>query len=54
MPEKRKYTFRKNEAMPYRSGSVEHEGRKTHRHLVRNVDSAFDVPKSKRRKQSLF
>lgn len=54
LPEKRKYTFRKNEDVPYSSGSIMHRTIKNQKRMTKNMDSAFDVPKSKRRKQSLF
>jgi len=56
MPEKkkRKYTFRKNELFPYESGSLIHQGVKAHRQASRDFASAFDEPKTRRRKQSFF
>jgi len=51
---KRKYTFRKGEAVPYESGSIIHESVKSHRAMARNLSSALDSPKKRKRKQSLF
>jgi len=56
MPErkKRQYTFRKNEPLPYESGSIIHEGVKAQRQMARNIDSAFEPRKTRRKKDSLF
>lgn len=54
MPERRKrtYTFRKDQLVPYESGSFMHEEVKSQRQAVRNFEE-FSQPR-KRRRQSLF
>lgn len=49
---KRKYTFRKDQLIPYESGSFMHEEAKAQKQAARNFEE-FSQPR-KRRKQSLF
>jgi len=47
---KRKYTFRKGQLIPYKSGSIVHEEVKLHRELTKDVARAFGTKKKRKRK----
>jgi hypothetical protein len=51
MPERKKkrtYTFRKDEPIPYQSGSLIHESVKAERKAVRNISSALEPCKKRK------
>jgi hypothetical protein len=54
MPEKKKrtYTFRKNQVLPYESGSIMHEEAKAQRQIARNFNNL--EPKKRRKKDNVF
>jgi hypothetical protein len=52
MPERRKrtYTFRKNELIPYESGSLIHEEAKAQRKIARSFDFGLEPQRTRKRR----
>ena len=51
---KEKIHLRKDEVVPYESGSLIHESVKGQREIARNLDSALNSPRTRKKEDSHF